>query len=1151
MADSGSKQAEPNIMDLLSRQNQGPPSNFAHNQQQYPQYMTSATQMNSPPPPSMLPQPNFGLNPPVHPFASAPTQYPNIHPPAFSGQPSAHYNYPGSRTSTPPHQQQMPFSTMMPSSSGSSSILSPSASISPSFTSPPRSAEYDDSEKQRLNQVPAPKVKQPTPQSVLKKRDQQEGDAPGVILSGNKVTVNADVPIHASKKVRELVVTPITLYSSEYVYRPGSFIAINKLCICYSVRGDMIRVISKKTASRDLLKGHAVSISEMQFINEESDILASGDTTGNIFVWRISETDNNPITHEQLLHVQGSPLSGVLRIAWHPTNWNLFVTAESDNTVKIWDRSRLSTKVERNRDLWTELPGLNDIHDVSFSPDGRLAVASSNSVSLWNGTSLVKKWQPYGTEAVSGVVFFEKNGVPLLLTGAVHNSELKLWEVDPLRCLQTITFFASSSESLFNHFTFDQHTNYMFLADSKSNFAYTLHLKSTDGDFSFDYITQFQVAQPVLSLIVTNQDHRPKHNDGEDMQLYCVQTKAIQLYHVNSEHCWSPHGAKESEAVRVENTTPEKPIQQIQTSQSAPITPPSQATALQQSQSQSQLQSQSQATTSPSLPVDRERAANDILAMLNQNSRPTQPLPFSENKPEPEILVPDDSVGETESDRSEQTVDLPNNELMTPLAFSSENKAPEEENQSLPHLTEESDVSSLKSDQPEESSVKTPSILAKLEAAVGEQVASTPNAEERAVTPSKKNRKAKKEKNVEKKDKQAEKREIIAEANPTGEKNEVFSPTSESHDLNRLDRLMQQHFDRLYQRLESERKEREKVERERQERLLDAISKTLNVNMANQMEKIIAKELQTVTVPTLSKNIVQAVDQSLFKPMQENFKKIMLQNIAPKLESMVKESVASKEFGQFVGENIGASVRQPVQEAFAHYFANALIPAFEKSCQNMFAQISGAFDRGLTDRVQQGMIPASSSSSSTAVDQMKIAVQSLVEVTNSMTKAVVDTQTKILNDYVDRANRSQSFPPVQNSNSAQNKTKELQLLVNQEKFEEAFTSALSARNMQVLVWLCGQLDTQTIFSNDRLSQQVLLSLIQQLGFDLSKDTLLKLTWLREAVLGLNTKDTATLEHANAVLRNLRQKLEEQLGKPGVSATAQYKLLFHLVNSLVK
>lgn len=46
-----------------------------------------------------------------------------------------------------------------------------------------------------------------------------------------------DVETVARSAVKELEVTPITLYNSEYVYHLGNLIAVNQNYICYVVRG--------------------------------------------------------------------------------------------------------------------------------------------------------------------------------------------------------------------------------------------------------------------------------------------------------------------------------------------------------------------------------------------------------------------------------------------------------------------------------------------------------------------------------------------------------------------------------------------------------------------------------------------------------------------------------------------------------------------------------------------------------------------------------------------------------------------------------------------------------------------------------------------------------------------------------------------------
>lgn len=87
-----------------------------------------------------------------------------------------------------------------------------------------------------------------------------------------------------------------------------------------------------------------------------------------------------------------------------------------------------------------------------------------------------------------------------------------------------------------------------------------------------------------------------------------------------------------------------------------------------------------------------------------------------------------------------------------------------------------------------------------------------------------------------------------------------------------------------------------------------------------------------------------------------------------------------------------------------------------------------------------------------------------------------------------------------------------------------------------------------------ISQYVLLSLIQQLGFDITKDTSLKLQWLREAALVLDLNDPVISTHAPTILTKLLHNLEQnhsQFSDPSNPCATSFKLLMHVVNSLLK
>ncbi len=94
-------------------------------------------------------------------------------------------------------------------------------------------------------------------------------------------------------------------------------------------------------------------------------------------------------------------------------------------------------------------------------------------------------------------------------------------------------------------------------------------------------------------------------------------------------------------------------------------------------------------------------------------------------------------------------------------------------------------------------------------------------------------------------------------------------------------------------------------------------------------------------------------------------------------------------------------------------------------------------------------------------------------------------------------------------------------------FQTAFTVALSSSNLQLVNFLLINTNTSDIFVNgtSSLSHAVLLSLMQQLSLDLSKDTRSKLNWIQESLLALNMHDPEIKDYVAEVLNGLFKQLE--------------------------
>lgn len=136
------------------------------------------------------------------------------------------------------------------------------------------------------------------------------------------------------------------------------------------------------------------------------------------------------------------------------------------------------------------------------------------------------------------------------------NRELKLWAqstVDGLpskpgggnwQCIQTLELKSSASEgklekAFFNQVLVVPRASLILLANAKKNAIYVVHLEfgSTAAATRMDYLAEFSVTIPILSLTATSEGV----SDGEGtVQVYCVQTQAIQQYALDLCQCLPP-----------------------------------------------------------------------------------------------------------------------------------------------------------------------------------------------------------------------------------------------------------------------------------------------------------------------------------------------------------------------------------------------------------------------------------------------------------------------------------------------------------------------------------------------------------------------------------------------------------------------------------
>ncbi|XP_053571881.1 enhancer of mRNA-decapping protein 4 [Bombina bombina] len=289
------------------------------------------------------------------------------------------------------------------------------------------------------------------------------------------------------------------------------------------------------------------------------------------------------------------------------------------------------------------------------------------------------------------------------------------------------------------------------------------------------------------------------------------------------------------------------------------------------------------------------------------------------------------------------------------------------------------------------------------------------------------------------------------------------------------------------------------------------------------------------------------------------------------LKENVSKMIKSKNMTDAIGRAAADVLQVPIQSAYREAFQSIVLPAFEKGCQSMFQQINCSFKQGTQEYMQQleTHLKTRKAHEQEARDPLVTQLQQLIESLQSTTEqlstsingnvrsevqhqlhaAVGNMQDSILTQVqriikeevstamkeqqaavtssIMQAMRSAAGTPIPSSHmDFQSQQAHILQLMQQGHLNEAFQQALTASDLNLILYVCETVDPQQVFGQHPcpLTQPVLLSLIQQLSFDLGSRTQLKLNYLEDAVMHLDHSDPVTRDHMGTVMNQVRQKL---------------------------
>ncbi|KAM8861537.1 enhancer of mRNA-decapping protein 4 [Synchiropus picturatus] len=383
--------------------------------------------------------------------------------------------------------------------------------------------------------------------------------------------------------------------------------------------------------------------------------------------------------------------------------------------------------------------------------------------------------------------------------------------------------------------------------------------------------------------------------------------------------------------------------------------------------------------------------------------------------------------------------------------------------------------------------------------------------------------------------------------------------------MSQVEQTMSNYQEQGLRRLEQSLAESRIHQQQLQEQLSQQLSHALCSSLTGKIDKVLRDEMKKIVPPTVTKTL-EPVTGQLTNTITA---KLTAAEVA--MKDNVTKIVKSKNTTDAIGRAAAEALQGPIQAAYKDTFQSIVLPVFERGCQSMFQQINDSFKQGTQEYIQQLETHAKSRKQreqevrdprmdqlqltidkfQSSTDQLANSISASVraEVQHQIQMMVGNLQESILSHVqrivkgevslamkeqqaavtssIMQAMRSAAGTPVPSAHldyQAQQST--ILQLLQQGQLNQAFQQALSATDLNLVLYVCETVDSQQVFGQHPcpLTQPVLLSLVQQLSSNLTTRSDLKLSYLEDAVMNLDYSDPLIRDHMASVFTQVQPKL---------------------------
>jgi hypothetical protein len=349
---------------------------------------------------------------------------------------------------------------------------------------------------------------------------------------------------------------------------------------------------------------------------------------------------------------------------------------------------------------------------------------------------------------------------------------------------------------------------------------------------------------------------------------------------------------------------------------------------------------------------------------------------------------------------------------------------------------------------------------------------------------------------------------------------------AEANLISRLDKLFERHHVKLLKVVEKERNDRLVAEKERLERFLSAMTATISNNIPAQVDLVIREQLQRSVLPVIQSEIQGSLN-------------LFSSRLTSSIEQVAKSAVDNAIAQSLSPSSMEPVLRNSISKGFQKSFMENLLPAFQTATQKMFEQIDAHLVRLVKEREGKWVTQMNAH-----LELLQGLQTSISNLQSGLASGVIPQASKPVDVSFCKFHISLiiSFLKIETLKSNIMKS------IESGNIDVAFTEALNLGKIEIVIWICQTLDKEMWKIRSHLSGAVVLSLLQQLSFNLSDQTLLKLSWISCALVGLDRTDASISSYVPQVLNTVKLNIEQAMNELDYQQRNQASMILAIIAS---